>query len=71
MQLRRGVERAEIYSLCFSSTAEWLAVSSDRGTIHVFSIKVDLRSLKLTGLQRVEYQDLSPAPDSRLSLIKG
>ncbi|KAK6121127.1 hypothetical protein DH2020_045115 [Rehmannia glutinosa] len=44
-ELRRGSERAEIYSLCFSPTAQWLAVSSDRGTVHVFSLKIDSSSL--------------------------
>ncbi|KAI3693514.1 hypothetical protein L1987_76458 [Smallanthus sonchifolius] len=37
-ELRRGADRAEIYSLSFSPTSEWLAVSSDKGTIHVFSV---------------------------------
>ncbi|CAH1447926.1 unnamed protein product [Lactuca virosa] len=37
-EVRRGGDRAEIHSLAFSPTAEWLAVSSDKGTIHVFSI---------------------------------
>lgn len=39
MQVRRGADRAEIYSLAFSSTIQWLAVSSDKGTVHVFSLK--------------------------------
>ncbi|KAL0420013.1 UNVERIFIED_CONTAM: Autophagy-related protein 18a, partial [Sesamum radiatum] len=37
--VRRGADRAEIYSLAFSPTAQWLAVSSDKGTVHVFSLK--------------------------------
>lgn len=41
MQMRRGAERAEIYSLAFSSNAQWLAASSDKGTVHVFGLKVD------------------------------
>ncbi|RVX20520.1 Autophagy-related protein 18a [Vitis vinifera] len=44
MQLRRGADRAEIYSMAFSSTAQWLVVSSDKGTVHVFSLKVNLAS---------------------------
>lgn len=38
-ELRRGTDRADIYSLAFSSNKRWLAVSSDKGTIHVFCIK--------------------------------
>ncbi|KAH0645481.1 hypothetical protein KY284_033365 [Solanum tuberosum] len=41
-EVRRGLDRAEIYSLSFSPTAQWLAVSSDKGTVHVFSLKVNL-----------------------------
>ncbi|KAJ9187747.1 hypothetical protein P3X46_003169 [Hevea brasiliensis] len=40
-EVRRGADRAEIYSLAFSSTAQWLAVSSDKGTVHVFSLKIN------------------------------
>ncbi|CAI9112895.1 OLC1v1013398C1 [Oldenlandia corymbosa var. corymbosa] len=38
-EFRRGADRAEIQSLAFSPSAEWLAVSSDKGTVHVFSLK--------------------------------
>ncbi|KAH7676714.1 WD40-repeat-containing domain-containing protein [Dioscorea alata] len=40
-ELRRGADRAEIYSLAFSAKREWLAVSSDKGTVHVFRLKVN------------------------------
>ncbi|EYU34871.1 hypothetical protein MIMGU_mgv1a021676mg [Erythranthe guttata] len=36
-ELRRGFERAEIHSLSFCPTAPRLAVSSDKGTVHVFN----------------------------------
>ncbi len=38
-QLRRGADRADIYSIAFSANAQWLACSSDKGTVHVFGIK--------------------------------
>ncbi|CAM6106587.1 unnamed protein product [Calypogeia fissa] len=38
-ELRRGADRAEIYSLAFSQDAQWLALSSDKGTVHVFSLR--------------------------------
>lgn len=37
-ELRRGADRAEIHSLTFSPAGDWLAVSSDKGTVHVFAI---------------------------------
>ncbi len=39
LQLRRGADRADIYSIAFSANAQWLACSSDKGTVHVFGIK--------------------------------
>jgi WD40 repeat protein len=38
-EVRRGADRADIYSICFNSNSQWLAVSSDKGTIHIFSLK--------------------------------
>ncbi|XP_002978578.2 autophagy-related protein 18d [Selaginella moellendorffii] len=38
-ELRRGADRAQIFSIAFSPNAQWLAVSSDKGTVHVFRLK--------------------------------
>ena len=38
-ELRRGTEKAEIFSLSFSGDSRFLACSSDRGTVHVFILK--------------------------------
>lgn len=40
-ELRRGADRAEIYSMAFNANSSFLAVSSDRGTIHIFNIEED------------------------------
>merc|ERR1712048_381126 len=41
-ELRRGADHAEIQSLSFSpKTSRYLAVSSDKGTIHIFKVKKD------------------------------
>ena len=37
-ELRRGADHAEIYSLSFNTASRYLAVSSDKGTIHIFSL---------------------------------
>ncbi|KAK8691830.1 hypothetical protein V6N13_075325 [Hibiscus sabdariffa] len=39
-EVRRGVDRADIYSLALSPNAQWLAVSSDKGTVHIFHLRV-------------------------------
>ena len=38
--MRRGVDKAEIYSIALSPNVQWLAVSSDKGTMHIFSLRV-------------------------------
>ncbi|KAI3741817.1 hypothetical protein L1987_59495 [Smallanthus sonchifolius] len=61
-EVRKGADRAEIYSLSFSPAAKWLAVSSDKGTIHVVSVAaVDNPDHSPTG---------SPSSSPR-ALIKG
>ncbi|KAF3794382.1 Autophagy-related protein 18c [Nymphaea thermarum] len=39
-EVRRGVDRADIYSIALSPSIQWLAVSSDKGTVHVFGLRV-------------------------------
>nr|CAD1841833.1 unnamed protein product [Ananas comosus var. bracteatus] len=39
-EVRRGLDAADIYSIVLSPNVQWLAVSSDRGTIHVFNLRV-------------------------------
>ncbi|KAK8486904.1 hypothetical protein V6N13_002903 [Hibiscus sabdariffa] len=67
-EVRRGADRAEIYSLAFSSNAQWLAVSSDKGTVHVFSLKINAGS---PGTTRSPSASEPVSPHSSLSFIKG
>ncbi|KAK8711534.1 hypothetical protein V6N13_146815 [Hibiscus sabdariffa] len=68
-EVRRGADRAEIYSLAFSSNAQWLAVSSDKGTVHVFSLKINGGS---PGIVRTHNaSEPATSPHSSLSFIKG
>ncbi|EER17383.1 WD-repeat protein, putative [Perkinsus marinus ATCC 50983] len=39
-ELRRGVDRADICSIVFHSSGRWIVVSSDKGTVHVFAVRV-------------------------------
>ncbi|XP_010505835.1 PREDICTED: autophagy-related protein 18c-like isoform X2 [Camelina sativa] len=39
-EVRRGVDRADIYSIALSPNVQWLAVSSVKGTVHIFSLRV-------------------------------
>ena len=48
-EVRRGTDKAEIYSLVFDKHSKFIAVSSDKQTIHLF--KVDL---KKEGVQLID-----------------
>mmetsp|Transcript_12107 Transcript_12107/g.30728 ORF Transcript_12107/g.30728 Transcript_12107/m.30728 type:complete len:389 (+) Transcript_12107:131-1297(+) len=39
MELRRGSDRAEIYSIAFSPSNSWLAASSSKGTVHIWPLQ--------------------------------
>lgn len=72
MQVRRGADRAEIHSLAFSSAAQWLAVSSDKGTVHVFSLSVDSGALGNDRPRSNSEPNLSnPSAIKSLSFMKG
>ncbi|XP_065861306.1 autophagy-related protein 18a [Euphorbia lathyris] len=71
-EVRRGADRAEIYSLAFSSTAQWLAVSSDKGTVHVFSLKNNSGILVADkSPNTADSIGASNLPSSSLSFFKG
>lgn len=38
-ELRRGADHAEIYSLAFNLTSQYVCVSSDKGTLHIFQLE--------------------------------
>merc|ERR1712054_684638 len=38
-ELRRGMDRADIYSIAFNAATTFLACSSDKGTVHIFSLQ--------------------------------
>lgn len=66
-EVRRGADRAEIYSLAFSPTAQWLAVSSNKGTVHVFNLKVN----QDTSVGSSSSNPPIPATSSPFSFIRG
>lgn len=41
-ELRRGTDRADIYSLTFDLVSKYIGVSSDKGTIHLFTVRKDV-----------------------------
>lgn len=70
LQVRRQADRAEIYSLAFSKSAQWPAASSDKGTVHVFGLKIHSDTCSLTQTTTAPQLDVSSNTTS-LSFFKG
>lgn len=46
-ELRRGSDKAEIYSITIDVETKWLGCTSDKGTVHIFSLaRLDIKHLK-------------------------
>ncbi|VAH57411.1 unnamed protein product [Triticum turgidum subsp. durum] len=76
-EVRRGLDKAEIYSIALSPNVQWLAVSSDKGTVHIFSLKVrvagedssnDQRTLEAP---RMDHQNSSTSMDPLIQTNTG
>lgn len=72
-ELRRGKEKAEIHSICFDLKGLWLACSSNKGTIHIFSvnIKADAAGIKLSDEEAKVEEDRPENKKSGLKFMKG
>ncbi|MCL7030923.1 hypothetical protein MKW94_030661 [Papaver nudicaule] len=71
-EVRIGPDRAEIYSLAFSDSTQWLAVSSGKGTVHVFSLKIHPGFPAVSKLHNSHDNDVTVSPaSSSLPSLKG
>eukprot|EP00164_Ancoracysta_twista_P000102 GFYU01000144.1.p1 GENE.GFYU01000144.1~~GFYU01000144.1.p1 ORF type:complete len:358 (-),score=87.71 GFYU01000144.1:505-1578(-) len=68
-ELRRGVDRAEIFSICFNYNSTLLACSSDKGTVHVFSMIESEGAEAAAAAAAAQQNDLHNAK-SNLSFMK-
>jgi WD40 repeat protein len=64
-ELRRGADRAQIYSLAFSPNAQWLALSSDKGTVHVFGLRTFASQDDREDAAHLAYNQLSKDDNNR------
>uniref|UniRef100_A0A8I6WGX9 Anaphase-promoting complex subunit 4 WD40 domain-containing protein n=1 Tax=Hordeum vulgare subsp. vulgare TaxID=112509 RepID=A0A8I6WGX9_HORVV len=78
-ELRRGTDGADIHCIAFSPDSKWLAVSSDKATVHVFSVD-DFNLTSSTPEDHHAGDNLLAAPpapatanqrSSRMSFLKG
>ncbi|CAN1311471.1 Autophagy-related protein 18d [Linum perenne] len=68
-EVRRGVNGAEIYGIALSPDVQWLAVSSDKGTVHIFSLRV--RQNSSTSVTALISPSTSANQSSSLSFMRG
>lgn len=71
------MDRAEISSIALSPNVQWLVVSSDKGTVHIFNLRVRVGgedSSVLSGVAQspgLLYQNSSNGLDPLISLNTG
>ncbi|GJM94730.1 hypothetical protein PR202_ga11403 [Eleusine coracana subsp. coracana] len=76
-EVRRGRDSAEIYSIALSPDLRWLAVSSDKGTLHVFSLRIrgagqkDAADVPSAASVSLAQPNTVPNARSSLSFMKG
>ncbi|KAF8726003.1 hypothetical protein HU200_020584 [Digitaria exilis] len=76
-EVRRGRHQAEIYSIALSPNLKWLAVCSDKGTLHVFSLRILYGKKDAAGGKKsaaagsVMQTDTASNARSSLSFMKG
>ncbi|CAD6232920.1 unnamed protein product [Miscanthus lutarioriparius] len=74
-EVRRGLDKAEIYSIALSPNVQWLAVSSDKGTVHIFSLRVRVAgedaSNEQHALERMDHQNSSSSIDPLIQANTG
>lgn len=66
-EVRRGVDRADIYNIALSPNVQWLAASSDKGTVHIFSLRVRVVGEDSSSLSSLSYQNSSTSLDALIS----
>mmetsp|Transcript_14594 Transcript_14594/g.44109 ORF Transcript_14594/g.44109 Transcript_14594/m.44109 type:complete len:360 (+) Transcript_14594:296-1375(+) len=70
-ELRRGADPARIFSIAFAKgdSPEWLAMSSDKGTVHVFKLATAGADTRAAAAVRLAQTDGNANPVSALSFV--
>ena len=58
-EVRRGTDKAEIYSIAFDRQNKQIACSSDKGTIHIFNVQKGQGKIELSD-ENAKEEDLIP-----------
>lgn len=70
-ELRRGMDKADIHSISFDSTCSWLACTSDKGTVHIFSLNEAHKLVHKEEDDSEETKSPSKNPKSAFKFMKG
>ena len=71
-ELRRGMDRAIIKSLCFQAESNYICCCSDKGTVHVWNVKVEEEEEEEDDeKKKKKKKKKSKNKSSRLSFMKG
>ncbi|KAJ2955835.1 hypothetical protein NQZ79_g8216 [Umbelopsis isabellina] len=65
-ELRRGMDRAEIYSIAFNKESTRICVSSDKGTIHIFNLDASVVASAERTPRGPTYGEVTPSHSSSL-----
>jgi WD40 repeat protein len=70
-ELRRGMDKAEIHSLSFDKQCHWLACTSDKGTVHIFSLDEGHKAIYKEDVKTEEQKVEAKNPTSAFKFMKG
>jgi len=70
-ELRRGMDKAEIHSLSFDKQYRWLACTSDKGTVHIFSLDEAHKATYKEDVKSEEQKGETKNPTSAFKFMKG
>lgn len=70
-ELRRGSDKAEIYSISIDVESNWLGCTSDKGTVHIFSLsKLELKHLKKEEEEGKDEEDPKKKPKNNKHVFR-
>lgn len=59
-ELRRGTDQADVFSLSFDPVSKYIGCTSDKGTIHIYSIRSDV---SLAAMTQKQFANLNTGPE--------
>ena len=73
-EVRRGKDKADIHYICFDSSSSFIAATSDKGTIHIWTLTSGLKKLKEDEEKEKNVkinEEEEALPQNKTSFLKG